>query len=99
MANGIFVMPSISEQIGPDLQAIGKTVSNFINPNRDIQVGLRQAIAQNPDLLQKLIDMGPEKVGMIFGKQAAFLGQGEKSVDEQMKQAVTDLFKNDPLFK
>lgn len=97
--NGIFVMPTISEQIGPDLQALGGAIAKFRNPNRDIQTQLRQAVAQNPELLQKLIDLGPDKVGMLFGKEAAFLGQGEKSVDEQMKQAVTDLFKTDPIFK
>jgi hypothetical protein len=96
---GIFVMPTIGEQIGPELQQLGSVLANIKNPNRDIQVSLRQAIAQNPDLLQKLIDMGPEKIATIFGKEASFLGEGEKSLGEQLKQEVSTRFKTDDTFK
>lgn len=95
----IFRMPTIAEQLGPSLDQIGSSIAHFVNPNHDIQVQLRQSLAQNPELLQKLIDLGPEKVGQLFGKQAAFLGNGQISLGEQVKRTATDKFNTDPTFK
>lgn len=96
---GIFMMPTIGEQIGPELQQLGKGIRDIIKPNYEIQAQLKQAIAQNPELLQRLIDLGPDKVGQIFGKEAAGLGIGEISMDKEIENASRDLFKNSPTFK
>jgi hypothetical protein len=92
---GVFEMPTIGEQIGPELQTLAATFQKFRNPNQDIQKALRDAIATNPDILQKLIDLGPDKVTKIFGKEAAFLTEGEQSLDKQIETEIGSLFKTD----
>lgn len=88
MGSSIPMLQGWWDQIQPGVNSVAGGIQDIINPNLKFQELLKQQIAQNPEIGQKLIDLeaqNPGSVAKIFGQQAAPLGQGTPSFAQQMQ--------------
>lgn len=71
-----------ADEIGPGLKSLGDSLVHVINPNFAVQQELKQRIAADPTLLQKLIDqetLNPGSVSKVFGSQVNKILGGDSS--------------------
>lgn len=62
---GIQIMPSTGDQVAGAISGLGHAIDKFINPNRDIQLAVRNAAATNPELLQHMADIESQNPGTM----------------------------------
>lgn len=71
-----------ADEIGPGLKSLGDSLVHVVNPNFAVQQELKQRIAADPTLLQKLIDqetLNPGSVSKVFGSQVNKILGGDSS--------------------
>ena len=61
----IIVPPEYNQQLGQNLGSIAQSIATAINPTHDLQVGMRNAIAADPTLAQKLADLNDASPGIL----------------------------------
>lgn len=78
-------IPGLFDEIKPEaLQGITGVLQNFKNPNWQQQQALREQMLRNPELAQKLIDMGPEAVERTYGRGTGGIAKGQVSNEKKM---------------
>jgi hypothetical protein len=54
---GITYIPSPAEGISKSLGSLVEGLDKYLNPNKDLQIAVKRAMATNPELLQRLADL------------------------------------------
>lgn len=82
------MLPTIGEEVGPNLRNFFQGMMQIANPHFDLQQELKKRAAIDPNLRQEIIDqewLNPGYISRTFGKQVAYLAQGQPSSKAQME--------------
>lgn len=82
------------DTIGPGLAKVAETVANVLQPYKQTEIELRNAIAKNPAIAQQLADLeysNPGSLGKVFGPNVSKYAQELKpSVQAKVQTNVRD---------
>lgn len=73
-------MATIVPGVGADIAKIGEAISDFIDPNRELKSTMRQLLATNPELTQKIADLEHDNPGTL--KELGLSGSVEKTIKQ-----------------
>lgn len=87
-------IPSSDPGLGASLSSIAQTIGNLARPELMFQLNLRNALAQNPALIQQLGNLAarsPGALGQVYGNEVAqyFQGVGQSPEDAASAKAAT----------
>lgn len=77
-----------TEMVGRDLGEITKVIGNLINPNAEYQHALKLAFTQNPELMQKFVDIEKANPGTL---KAFGFGDAGSDILTRMQESIPAL--------